>query len=326
MSAHRPPPAATVPRASSSIRRRARHLRAVRRRRSGALVCLLGVGAIALIASWPRGAPRARQLAAVVASVHHTAHPRAAAAPPRRAVRRAAAAVPILMYHVIAPPPPGAPYPGLYVPRVEFAAQMHGARRRRLPRGDAERGSALLARGHAAAAANRSCSASTTATASQYRVALPVLRRLGWVGDENLQLSGLPPSQGGLTQRRGSRPGPAGWELDTQGCSHADLIDLDAGELASRSPSRARRSARRYHVKPTGSATPRVYMTRWSSRRSRRQDSWARPRCRRLGERGDDAYRLPRLRVLGGTTPAALLSLIGDTRDDPAPPSSYLTG
>ena len=31
--------------------------------------------------------------------------------------------------------------------------------------------------------------------ASQYLNAMPVLRRLGWVGDENIQLSGLPPSQ-----------------------------------------------------------------------------------------------------------------------------------
>ena len=34
------------------------------------------------------------------------------------------ATVPILMYHVITPPPAGAPFPGLYVPADEFAAQM----------------------------------------------------------------------------------------------------------------------------------------------------------------------------------------------------------
>src|SRR2546421_8227633 len=32
--------------------------------------------------------------------------------------------VPILIDHVITPPPPGAPFPGLYVPAGEFAAQM----------------------------------------------------------------------------------------------------------------------------------------------------------------------------------------------------------
>ena len=39
--------------------------------------------------------------------------------------------------------------------------------------------------------------------------------------------------------------------------------------------------------------------------------------------RGDDPYRLQRLRVLGGTSPAALLSLIVATEDDPPAPASY---
>ena len=43
---------------------------------------------------------------------------------------------------------------------------------------------------------------------SQYTQALPVLRALGWVGDENLQLTGLPPSQGGSQRRRSGRSSP----------------------------------------------------------------------------------------------------------------------
>jgi hypothetical protein len=42
---------------------------------------------------------------------------------------------------------------------------------------------------------------------------------------------------------------------------------------------------------------------------------WARP--------GDDPYRLHRVRVLGGTSAQALLSLLRDTRDAPPAPSSY---
>ena len=34
---------------------------------------------------------------------------------------------------------------------------------------------------------------------SQYSAALPELKKLGWVADENMQLTGLPPSEGGLT-------------------------------------------------------------------------------------------------------------------------------
>ena len=39
--------------------------------------------------------------------------------------------------------------------------------------------------------------------------------------------------------------------------------------------------------------------------------------------RSDDPYRLHRLRVLGGTSGPALLSLISDTRADPEAPGSY---
>ena len=46
------------------------------------------------------------------------------------------ATVPVLMYHVINPPPAGAPFPGLYVPSGEFAAQMQALKARRLARGD----------------------------------------------------------------------------------------------------------------------------------------------------------------------------------------------
>jgi len=61
---------------------------------------------------------------------------------------------------------------------------------------------------------------------SQYTYALPVLRRLGWPAVENLQLSGLPPAQGGLDVREVRSLVRAGWELDTQGLSHADLTAL----------------------------------------------------------------------------------------------------
>src|SRR5581483_9731577 len=66
---------------------------------------------------------------------------------------------------------------------------------------------------------------------SQLTKALPVLRRLGWVGVENIQLTGLPPSQGGLSHSQVQQLVKEGWELDTQGVSHADLITLDARAL-----------------------------------------------------------------------------------------------
>ena len=97
---------------------------------------------------------------------------------------------------------------------------------------------------------------------SQYRFALPVLRALGWVGVENLQLSGLPPSQGGLSRGRCAALVAAGWELDTQGYDHADLITLDAERAALPGRGRARSaSALSTTCTPTGSATPRATTT-----------------------------------------------------------------
>jgi hypothetical protein len=39
--------------------------------------------------------------------------------------------------------------------------------------------------------------------------------------------------------------------------------------------------------------------------------------------RSDDRFRLPRLRVLGGTSPSSLLAQIAGAESSPEPPSSY---
>jgi len=39
-----------------------------------------------------------------------------------------------------------------------------------------------------------------------------------------------------------------------------------------------------------------------------------------------DPFRLPRLRVLGGTSPQSLLAEIASIREDPPPPASFTTG
>ena len=233
------------------------------------------------------------------------------------------AAVPILMYHVIAPPFATSPYPGLYVPPAEFAAQMH----------------ALAAAGYRAVTLNEVEAAWRGLRAlprrpivisfdngyrTQYSQALPVLRRLGWVGDENLQLQGLPPSEGGLSTAEVRSLVRAGWELDTQGYSHADLNRLDAAELRFQVADARIAIRRRYHIEPDWFAYPSGYYdpavvgaVRKAGYRGATTVSpgWAQPR--------GDPFRLPRLRVLGGTSPATLLELIAAARDDAPPPSAY---
>ena len=161
---------------------------------------------------------------------------------------------------------------------------------------------------------------------TQYTHALPVLRRLGWVGDENLQLSGLPPAQGGLSTRQVRGLIGAGWELDTQGYSHADLIRLDPAQLHYQVAVARRLIRNRYHVAADWFCYPsgRYDATVVAAVRGAGyvgsttvSPGWARP---------GDPYRLPRLRVLAGTRPPALLNLIADSRHAPPPPPSYPPG
>ena len=159
---------------------------------------------------------------------------------------------------------------------------------------------------------------------SQYTRALPVLRRLGWVGDENIQLTGLPPSQGGLGDDEIRGLVAAGWELDTQGISHADLITLDSQQLHEQVASSRASIQRRFHVP-----------VNWFCYPSGHYDATVIAAVKAAGYKGsttvvpgwaapsEDPYRLHRLRVLGRTSPTALLELIAATRDDPPAPASY---
>jgi peptidoglycan/xylan/chitin deacetylase (PgdA/CDA1 family) len=159
---------------------------------------------------------------------------------------------------------------------------------------------------------------------SQVTQALPVLRRLGWVGVENIQLTGLPPAQGGLSQDQVAQLVREGWELDTQGISHADLITLGAGALHEQVVLAREEVQRRYHVPvnwfcyPSGHYDATVIAAVKAAGYAGSTTvvtGWATPT--------EDPYRLPRLRVLGGTSPGALLAEIAAIRSDPPPPASY---
>jgi peptidoglycan/xylan/chitin deacetylase (PgdA/CDA1 family) len=151
-----------------------------------------------------------------------------------------------------------------------------------------------------------------------------VLRRLGWVAEENIQLSGLPPSQGGLLQSQIRGLIAAGWELDTQGFSHADLIALDATGLRYEVATARQVIQRRFHVPanwfcyPSGHYDATVVAAVKAAGYTGSTTvvpGWA--------HRADDPYRLHRLRVLGGTSASQLLSLLAATRSNPPAPSSY---
>ena len=306
------------------VERRRRRIR----RRVAVLVAVVLASMGTIVAVWP--SHTARRVAATKPPLPVTSTARAVRKRPLRAERttparpvstRASrtAAVPILMYHVIAPARPGAPYPGLYVTPHDFAAQIqalvqagfHGVTL------DQVRAAWL---GTAGLPRRPIVLTFDNGYRSQYTAALPVLRRAGWVADENLQLTGLPPREGGLTQREVRALVAAGWELDTQGYDHADLTELDSAQL-------------RFQVAVTRARIRRLYGVgvSWFCYPSGHYDSavvdavraagfvgattvvagWARP--------ADDPFTLPRLRVLAGTTPTELLAQIDDAHDSRPP-------
>jgi peptidoglycan/xylan/chitin deacetylase (PgdA/CDA1 family) len=234
------------------------------------------------------------------------------------------ASAPILMYHVINPPPAGAPFPGLYVSSSEFAAQMRALAGAGYHAVTLDQLWAYWRHGARLPAGKPVVITFDNGYQSQYSNALPVLRRLGWPADENLQLSGLPPSQGGLSETQVRGLVAAGWELDTQGYSHADLIAIDSSELAFQVATARRTIQRRYGVPVNWFCYPSGHYNATVVAEVRAAGytgsttvvpGWAGP--------SSEPYRLPRLRVLGGTSPEALLSEIAAIRSDPAPPESY---
>ncbi|MGO9247800.1 MAG: polysaccharide deacetylase family protein [Solirubrobacteraceae bacterium] len=231
---------------------------------------------------------------------------------------------PILMYHVINPPPAGAPFPGLYVSASEFAAQMQALANAGYHAVTLDQMWSYWKHGTPLPSGKPIVVSFDNGYQSQYSNALPVLRRLGWVGDENLQLTGLPPSQGGLSEAQVRELVAAGWELDTQGFSHADLITLDAEQLAYQVATARTVVQHRYGVPanwfcyPSGHYNATVIAAIRAAGYTGSTTvvpGWAGPTS--------DPYRLPRLRVLGGTSPESLLSEIASIRDDPPPPASY---
>jgi peptidoglycan/xylan/chitin deacetylase (PgdA/CDA1 family) len=244
---------------------------------------------------------------------------------PAQAARRVSGGVsaPILMYHVINPPPASAKFPGLYVSGEEFSEQMQALARAGFHAVTMDQ---LLANWtHGASLPSKPVVLSfDNGYQSQLTNAEPVLAKHGWVGVENIQLTGLPPSQGGLSQAQVSELVADGWELDTQGISHADLIAISASALHEQVFVAREQLQRRYHVPVNWFCYPSGHYDQTVVEAVKAAGfvgsttvvpGWAAP--------SEDSYRLPRLRVLGGTSGSQLVGEIEATRSNPAPPASY---
>jgi peptidoglycan/xylan/chitin deacetylase (PgdA/CDA1 family) len=300
----------------------------------GALALVVIVAAVA-VASSGGSTPKSQSTASARASHHKHAHGTAAANHSGHGANTAAslgpatgrpgtATVPILMYHVIAPPPAGAPFPGLYVTPEEFAAQMQALKAAGWHAVTLDQLRAYWQHGARLPAGKPIVLTFDNGYHSQYAEALPVLKHMGWPADENIQLAGLPPSQGGLTDPEVRAMIDAGWELDTQGISHADLITLGPSALHYQVATARQILRKRYGVG-----------VNWFCYPSGHYDSTVIDAVRSAGFLGSttvvpgwagpssNRYELPRLRVLGGTSPTALLEQISTTRTAPPPSGSY---
>jgi peptidoglycan/xylan/chitin deacetylase (PgdA/CDA1 family) len=115
-----------------------------------------------------------------------------------------------------------------------------------------------------------------------------------------------------------------GWEIDTQGMSHADLIAIPPSELHYQVFTARQLLRRRYGVTadwfayPSGHYNANVIATLKAAGfigSLTVVPGWGAP--------GQDPFRLPRLRVLGGTSPSALLAQIASNEGAAPPPLSY---
>ncbi len=313
---------------------RRRQLQARRRRvaAAGSLVVVILIAAAVALASSGGSTPKKASAQSAHATPSRSTHTAAAARGASHGSTVTGVAtgkpgtlsVPVLMYHVINPPPPGAAFPGLYVPSSEFAAQMQALKAAGWHAVTLDQLEAYWRRGVPLGPGKPIVLTFDNGYQSQYTNALPVLKQLGWVADENMQLAGLPPSQGGLTDAQVRGLIAAGWELDTQGISHADLITLSSSELHYQVATAREILRQRYGVPvnwfcyPSGHYDATVIAavkTAGFVGSTTVIPGWASP--------SEDPYRLPRLRVLGGTSPSALLSQIATTQSASPPPASY---
>lgn len=232
------------------------------------------------------------------------------------------ASVPILVYHVVnTQPPQSTANPGLYVPVDEFTGQMQALKANGWQAVTLNQVAAYWTRGTSLGTGKPIVITFDNGYASHYVNALPVLKKLGWVGVENLQVTGLPPSDGGLSDAQIRGLIAAGWELDTQGVSHPDLTSLDTTTLTAEVTTARQTLRSRYGVPvnwfsyPSGSYNATVVA-------AVRAAGYIGATTTILGWAGpqQDRFRLPRLNVAGGTTPTDLLAQIESAKSVTTPP------
>lgn len=294
-----------------------------------ALVSLVLVAAAVLIIVLGSVGGSSRKLAGSTAPATHPKTGGSSSNGPGRSESRGAAqgtaSVPILVYHVINARPIGSSaLSSIYVPADEFTSQMQALKANGWHAVTLNQVEAYWTRGVSLGTGKPIVITFDNGYASHYTNARPVLQQLGWVGVENLQVTGLPPSEGGLTDQQIRGLIAAGWELDTQGLSHAQLTNLDSAQLTDQVATARQTLRTRYGVPvnwfsyPLGDYDPTVLAAVHSAGyvgATTVNPGWASPQ--------QDRFRLPRVAVVGGTSPSQLLAQIAAAKATTSVPSSF---
>jgi len=300
----------------------------ITRGRVGAIGSLVVVAAVVLvIVLGSAGGPSSHSGApsTPVSTPHSSPGGRTSTATTTAATQPGTASVPILVYHVINTQPAGSSAnAALYVPSSDFSSQMQALEANGWHAVTLDQLEAYWSRGTPLGSGKPIVITFDNGYASQYTNALPVLKRLGWVAVVNLQLTGLAPSEGGLSDAQIRGLIAAGWELGTQGLDQTDLTTLDPAQLAN-DLTTARQMLQSsygahvnwfsypsgdYNATVTAAVTAAGYVGATTV-----NPGWAAPQ--------QDRFRLPRLPVTAGTTPSQLLAEIAAAKSNTSVPPSY---
>ena len=292
--------------------------------RVAAIISLIVVAVVVLailLDSGPDSSPHSVALTQAASGPHAPQRTRTS----HTVVQAGTASVPILVYHVINAQPAGSTaLPALYVPADQFQSQMQALKSQGWRAVTLNQLEAYWTHGTSLGSGKPIVITFDNGYASQYTNALPVLKGLGWAAVENLQLSGLSPSDGGLTDAQIRGLIAAGWELDTQGVNHADLTALDSATLSNDLTTARQTMQSQYGVTPNwfsypsgdynSSVAAAVRAAGYTGATTVNQ-GWASPQA--------DRFRLPRLVVSAGTTPSQLLSQISAAQANTSVPPAY---
>jgi peptidoglycan/xylan/chitin deacetylase (PgdA/CDA1 family) len=233
-------------------------------------------------------------------------------------------AVPILMYHVVGPVPAGEPYPGLFVSKPAFVAQLryliaHGYQAVTLQRVyDFWHHRARLPRRPVVLSFD-------DGYREDFSVVAPLLHELRWPGVLNLIVRNTRPGQD-LTPPYVRALITAGWEVDSHTVDHVDLTTLSAARLRYELVA-SRRDLRRafgvpanFFCYPSGSYDPAVV-------RAARAAGYLAATTTNPGLAGPaQPYRLARLRVSGGESLYTFAAALADAPLGATPASARTAG